>query len=243
MRRLGVAGVHDRIGAAELRHLVRRAVAGDAALHHGLLPFAGVTEAEVYRVLAERWGCAVEGSRVVIDAGASLRGAAGARARVLDVAGRGGSIAFATAAPAALLGFHVQLAALARSAGAVVMGSAVPRGLPVPGPGAARVVWVAGVAVPTDGRTLGGELGGGAAEEVLFHLGRADLVVADGALATAAVGAGIEVVAPADLDALVLGLAAARGLPVTVVPVRAGACPGAYERLLELAADGAAPHP
>lgn len=225
-----------RFGVAELRHLMRRLAAGDPEACAGLGPFAGLTGDELAGLLERVWGCRSDGATVGVDAARSLLGAARARERVLDVARRGGAVVFATAAPACLLGFHARLATLAREAGGRVVVDDGPHGVPVSGNGHRRIVWVAGVAVATDGRTLGGSVGRDAAAELLFHLARPDLVVGDGPFAAAAVRDGIETVVVADLDGMAFGVAAARGLPVTVVPVRLGACPGAYEELLDLAA-------
>jgi len=62
----------------------------------------------------------------------------------------------------------------------------------------------------------------------LFTVGRPSLAVADGVFAVAAIAAGLDTIAFADLDAPAPALAAARGRPVEVVTVASGRPPGAY---------------
>jgi hypothetical protein len=59
-------------------------------------------------------------------------------------------------------------------------------------------------------------------------VGRPEIVVADRGFAAAALGAGLETVAFADLDAAVLGVAARRDHPVRLVPLDERRPPEAY---------------
>ena len=93
--------------------------------------------------------------------------------------------------------------------------------------------WVDGVAVVTDGVSLLADLDGACADDWLFAVGRPDLVIADRGFAAAAVGAGLETIAFADVDAVILGVAARRDRPVRVIPVDEQRPPGAYEPLVE----------
>ncbi len=66
-------------------------------------------------------------------------------------------------------------------------------------------------------------------------------MIADRGFAGGALRAGIEVVALADLDAIALGVAASRGLPVTVVPVHERRPAPVYATLQTLLATPPAP--
>jgi hypothetical protein len=91
--------------------------------------------------------------------------------------------------------------------------------------------------VLTDGDALLADPGIEAFDELLFTVPYPDQVVADRGYAGGALRAGIEVVALADVDAIALGLAARRGLPVTMVPLqerRPAAAYAALETLLAL---------
>ena len=91
------------------------------------------------------------------------------------------------------------------------------------------------MAVVSDGESLFGGPGYGAAAELLFHLPPPDLVVADRAIAGGCLATGIETVAFAGFDAVALGVAGLRGEPVTLVPLADTRPPAAYEVLRGLA--------
>jgi hypothetical protein len=91
--------------------------------------------------------------------------------------------------------------------------------------------WIGGVAVLTDGDALLEDPGIEAFDELLFAVPYPDLVIADRGYAGGALRAGIEVVALADIDAIALGLAARRGLPVTMVPLQERRPAAAYRAL------------
>jgi hypothetical protein len=96
--------------------------------------------------------------------------------------------------------------------------------------------WIGGVAVLTDGDVLLADPGIEAFDELLFTVPYPDLVIADRGYAGGALRAGIEVVALADIDAIALGLAARRGLPVTMVPLHERRPASAYHALETLLA-------
>ena len=96
------------------------------------------------------------------------------------------------------------------------------------GPAGRRVRWIDRVAVLTDGAALLGDDSVEAATEWLFTLARPDLVVCDRTYAGVAAGAGLEVVAFADLDAVALAVAAWQGRALRIVPLDDRRPPGAY---------------
>jgi hypothetical protein len=225
-----LAGRHDRLGRAELESIMRRVVRADPGALLGLDRFAQVDVDEARAAAQDIWGWDPAANAVAIDPDRLLGAALAARSRVVDVARRGGRVLVATGRPASLLGIHQGFARLARRSGAHVLeadeaGPVAVAGRP------ARVWWVGGVAVLTDGADLLADLGTGAIEEVLFAVPHPDLVVADRGFAGGALRIGIEVVALAGLESVALGIAARRGQPVTVVPVHEHRPAAAYVAL------------
>jgi hypothetical protein len=229
-----VAGRHDRLGRTELHSVMRRVVSGDPVALLGLERFAGTEMDELRRVASDRWGWDADEPTVTIDPDRLLAAWSVARDRVVDVARRGGRILFATGRPASLLPLHQHVARIARASGGHVLDAGEAGPIAAAGRATARLWWVGGVAVLTDGDALLADPGIEAVDELLFTVPFPDLVVADRAFAGGALRAGIEVVALADLDALVLGLAASRGLPVTVVPLHERRPASAYRALESL---------
>jgi hypothetical protein len=230
-----VAGRHDRLGRAELHSVMRRVVGGDPVALLGLDRFDGVDLSELQATAGEVWGWDAHEPTVSIEPDLLLDGLLAARARVLDVARRGGRVLIATGRPASLLPLHQHFARLTRAVGGHLLDSGEAGPVRAGGRASVRLWWLGGVAVMTDGDALLSDPGIEAIDELLFTVPFPDLVVADRGYAGGALRAGIEVVALADLDALVLGLASARGLPVTVVPMnerRPASAYGALEPLL-----------
>jgi len=223
-----VAGPHARFGRAELGSIVTRLAAGHQAATLGL-DLGRVTREEAEAALGAIWGADDSSARVVIDGERTSVAATRAAERLAAVASRGGRVALATARPASLLACYCGLAAALTSAGARV----TDVGVFGPVTGNRSLWWVDAVAVVTDGVSLLADLDGACADDWLFAVGRPDLVVADRGFAAAAVGAGLETIAFADVDAVILGVAARRDRPVRVIPVDEQRPPGAYEPLVE----------
>jgi Phosphatase len=230
-----VAGAHSQLGRAEVAHAVARvaARAPDACLG---LDLGRVTRDEAWAAVVEGWGWAGDTPRAQIDPDRTLAGVERALERVRAVGARGGRVAVATGRPASLLPLATAFAAAARAAGAELL--ACEQFGPIGAGGGRLLWWQGGVAVVTDGETLLADDGLVAGPEWLFATGRPDLVVADRGFAGAALAAGHEAVALGDLDAVALGLAAARGLPVALLPLAERCPPAAYAPLLELVAAG-----
>ena len=218
-----VAGTHARLGRAEVSAVVTRLAAGHVDATLGL-DLGRVTREEADAALAAIWGTSTGGARVVIDPEHTIDAAAHASVRLAEVAARGGRIAFATGRPASLLAGYCSIVAALGATDARI----VDVGVFGPVAGSRSLWWVDSVAVVTDGASLLADDGGVCGDEWLFAVGRPDLVVADRGFAAAAVGAGLETIALADVDAVVLGVAARRQHPVRVVPVDEQRPPGAY---------------
>lgn len=213
---------------------MRRVVAGDRAALLGLERFEPVGPEELARVASDVWGWDSEPARVSIDPERLIAATAVARARVVDVARRGGRVAVATTRPASLLPLYRAVAALVVSSGGELLDAGAAGPFHCGARPAARLWWLDGVAAITDGDVLLADPGIEAVDELLFTLPRPDLVVGDRAFAGGALQSGIEVVAVADLDAVALGLAAYRGLPVTVVPMHERRPPSSYCAVVDL---------
>ncbi|HSO96209.1 MAG TPA: phosphatase [Acidimicrobiia bacterium] len=226
LRDAGVCGPHPRLGRGEVFAAARR-LAGDASALH--LAGDAVTAEEVRDAIAAAAG-PFNGSRAAIDPDRVLAAATRAGTRLGAVADTGRRIAFATAQPASLLPLYGALARASRAAGATVLE------LDHSGPytSGRSLWWHDDVAVAVGDGQLWAETHLAAGDEWLFAVGRPDLVVADGVFAVAAIGAGVETVAFADLDAPAPALAAHRGLPVEVVTVSGHRPPAAYHPVRDL---------
>ena len=221
-----IAGTHARLGRAEVQAVVTRLAAGHVDATLGL-DLGRVTREEATAALATIWGASGDGARVAIDPERTVAAAEHAAARLATVARRGGRVALATGRPASLLGVYSTIvAALARTDARVVDVGAFG-----PVAGGRSLWWVGSVATVTDGASLLADDGTVCGDEWLFAVGRPELVIADRGFAAAAIGAGLETIALADLDAVVLGVAARREHPVRVVPVDDQRPPGAYDLL------------
>jgi Phosphatase len=229
-----IAGRHDRLGRSELLSVMRRVISGEPMAMLGLDRFSGVDLDELRGVASEVWGWDADEMAVSLDPDRLLAGMLAARERVLDVARRRGRILVATGRPASLLPLYQEFARLAARAGAHLLDAGEAG--PLPGRRSLSLWWLGGVAALTDGNALLADPGVDAIEELLFTVPNPDLVIADRGYAGGALRAGIEVVAPADLDAIALGVAARRGLPVTVVPLHERRPAPAYATLQALLA-------
>ncbi|MFM8303445.1 MAG: phosphatase [Actinomycetota bacterium] len=211
-----VTGAHLRLGREGVGQAVRALVRGDPHARLGCDGLDGCTADEVRAALAKTHGWDPAPRRAAIDPDATLTALAAAADRLRAAASGGARVAVATSRPASLLGLAQWVAGEVAGLGATVLASTTA---PVEGLGRRSLWWVGDVAVVTDGRSLLAHDGVPGGDDWLFAVGRPDLVAADRCFAGAALRAGVETIAWADLDAPALALAAARGRPVLVVPV------------------------
>ncbi len=245
-----LAGRHELFGFAETQSLIRRVVAGTPEALLGMDRFIDLTDGVVEATARHIWGWRARDAAAWTDPHCTIAGMRAALVRILDVSRRGGVIAFATGRPASLLPLYADLARLAASQGAEIFGghefdapkysSPEPLALAsatfsVAGNPRARLVWQNGVALVESGGNLISDTAMRAADALFAGSETPDLVVADRGFAGTAIELGSEVVAFADLDAIALGVAAARGLPVTIVPVQEQRPPHCYRVLSTLA--------
>jgi hypothetical protein len=231
-----VAGRSAQFGRDEVLAVARRVVRGDPRALLGCVRFEELTVEQVHDAVAHVYGWDGTGARASISAARTVDAFESAAARVLEVAGQGGRIAFATSAPASLFVVLRALADAASRAGGCVFDAVESSPVGDRGPGSVRLRWIDRVAMASDGRALldGRASNEQAADELLFAAGPLDLVVADRWYAGRALAGGLEVVAFAGLDALALAVAAWRGMAVRVVPVDESRPPASYAPLLDL---------
>lgn len=235
LKRNRVSGcAHPRLGRDEVRSLARRVVAADPRLVHGL-DLDGAALEDVYAALARRWGCTLDDPRARLDVDRTIAQLDRAVTRIAEIATVGGRVIFATSRPGSLLPLHLALAREAEARGARVLREREVNGVRAAGRPDRSIWWVEGIATLTDGASLLAHDDADVWQEIDFAVGRAELVVTDGALAAGALAARFEVVALADVDLMALGVAADRAAPVTIVPVVASRPAWCYQPLLTLA--------
>jgi len=219
-----IAGPHSHFGRDAVKASIRALVGGDRRARLGCDGLEGCSPDEVRDALASTHGWDPNAARAAIDPECTLAAIEAAGIRIAEAAQAGARIAVATARPASLLGLAQFVATEAMVLGGRVL---VSDRAAIDGTAGRELWWIGGVAVLTDGTAL--LASDGAGDDWLFAVGRPDLVVADRAYAGAALRAGCEVVAWADLDAPALSLAAARGRRVLVVPLDERRPAAAYE--------------
>jgi hypothetical protein len=226
-------------------HTIPQSRAMDFAASHGLLhgvpsftpAIVGVERAagnDPSVAVAAVTGCSPDSDRTIgggyIAPTATLRGLEDATRRILEVANRGGRFLVATGHPGSLLLFCMELARLIRSWGGEVAEPA--HGIWVP-PNL-TLDYMAGVAVTSDGRGLPQTHDSRAMELMLEEAESVDLVVGDHGYASAAIDAGIPVVALMDDNDPVLAMAVRLGADVTIIPADDNLPPSCYLPLTEL---------
>lgn len=228
-----ITGPHTRLSRDAVRHAARALVNGDPRARLGCDALDGCTPDEVRDALVASHGWDPTSARAAIDPDCTLAGARAAAGRIAAAKAAGARVALATSRPASLLGL-TQWIADDLADGATILESDRAT---IDGASGREVWWIGGVAVITDGAALLGVDGVSGADDWLFAVGRPDVVVADRGFAGAALRAGCEVIAWADLDAPALALAAARGRPVVVVPVNEQRPSAAYAALAHVVLD------
>jgi hypothetical protein len=215
--------------------MMRRLRDGERSMLWGMEAFTGLELDEILDVARDQWGWRENDQKVAISPDHTRAALARALHLIDDVAGRGGRIAFATGRPASMLGLYQRLVERARAGGAEILVEQQSSEFRSDGRSGRRLWWYDGVAVVTDGEHLLAQTGVEAADEFLFWLPRPQLVVADVGFAAGAIRDGIETIAFADLDAIALGVAGARGGRVVVVPLDISRPPYGYRLALEWA--------
>jgi hypothetical protein len=229
--RAKVAGAGGPPGRTELRASVEHMAAGDRRALGELAPMKGVSAVDAWAAVTAAFGASPE--QPFVDPAHTLAAAARAATRVREVAAGHGTVAFACAAPASLLGVLAALARVARAAGAGVADVDEVGPFRADGRSARFLRQIEGVALLTDRRALLPAVSGDAAREWTFALGRPALVAADGPFAEVAWEAGLDVIAFAGLDRPALAVAAARHDRCLLVPLRTDRPAAAYRPVVD----------
>jgi len=180
----------------------------------------------------EVYGCDPTQPKVFIDDELFMIALDEAFARIADVATNGGNIIFATSRPSSMLPFMIQLASLAHNAGANVLDlfSNTTPGL-VDGRAHRRLTWCGGVGVVCGEGSLLSTNDTKIGEDLLFHLSRPDLVVADHVFAGAALTNGYPTVAFTGFESLAVAIASVPEQQCISVPIALSQPSNNYEIL------------
>lgn len=233
---LGVAGSHGGWTESQIRERIRAVVAGDRRALGGVEPLYGATTEDVVAAMADVWGWSHRQVTASINPAATLDAFETLLARLLEVAGAGGTVALATGRPASLLPLYTALARLARSQGAKVVDEHDTAAFVSDGRAGRFLRWIDGVAVLTDGESLLASQGVEAGEDWVFRVGKSDLWVADHGFAATALRVGGRIAAFVDFDTLALAVASTRLRPeqAVIVPLDDQRSPLAYRVLIDL---------
>lgn len=140
--------------------------------------------------------------------------------KISEAALRGARIIFACSRPSATLPLFIELARLSTLAGAKVLDSFDnTSSFVADGRKGRSLTWSGHVGVMTDGGSLLSTDDSTAAEDLLFHLPRPDLVVADHIFAGAALTAGFPTVAFTGLESLAVAVASVPEKHCLAVPM------------------------
>lgn len=128
--------------------------------------------------------------------------------RISEAAHKGAKIIFASSRPSATLPLMIELAKLSENAGAKILQSFDnTSSFIADGRKGRNFTWIGSVAVLSDGQSLLSTDDAKAADDLLFHLPRPDIVVADHIFAGAALTGGFSTIAFAGLESLAVAIA------------------------------------
>ena len=180
----------------------------------------------------EVYGCDPIQPKVFIDDELFMIALDEAFARISDVARNGGNIIFATSRPNAMLPFMIQLASLADNAGGNVLDLFSNTSPTIIDGRAGRcLTWCAGVGVVSGEGSLLSTNDVKIGDDLLFHLSRPDLVVADHIFAGAALTNGYPTVAFTGFESLAVAVASVPEQQCTSVPISLSLPSNHYEIL------------
>lgn len=139
---------------------------------------------------------------------------------ISDAASKGAKMIFATSRPAAMLPLFIELARLARESGAQILESFDnTSSLIADGRKGRHFTWCGSVAVLSDGESLLSTNDAKAADDLLFHLPRPDLVISDHIIAGASLTNAYKTVAFAGLNSLAVAIASIPEKSCLTVPM------------------------
>jgi hypothetical protein len=141
-------------------------------------------------------------------------------ARIAESAMHGARIIFACSRPSATLPLFIELAKLSKDAGANILESFDNTSSFISdGRKGRRFTWSGSVAVVTDSESLLSCNDAKAADDLLFHLPRPDLVVADHIFAGAALTSGLPTIAFTGIESLAVSVASVPEAQCLAIPI------------------------
>jgi hypothetical protein len=211
---LSINEFRDRVGQLARRHRdATMGINGKYLLH-------ALDAGDIEDCAAEIFGIDPTGTKVAIDPELTSIALEEAFEKISEAARSGAKIIFASSRPAATMPLFIELARLSASVGAEVLDS-FDNSSPFIADGrkGRMLTWCSGVAVVSDGSSLLATDDAVAAEDLLFHLPRPDLVVADHIFAGAALTNGFPTVAFAGLNSLAVAVASLPEKHCLAVPI------------------------
>ncbi len=209
--KMGLAGKKTSISTQVLRdsvgQLARRnpestmGITGKYLLH-------ALDAGSVEECASEVFGLDTSRPNIEIDPELSMIAIDEACERISQAAKKGARIIFASSRPASTLPMFIEISRLCSEAGAKILESFDnTSSFIADGRKGRKITWIGSVAVMSDGESLLSTNDAKAADDLLFHLPRPDLVVADHIFAGAALTAGFPTVAFTGLDSLAVAVA------------------------------------
>lgn len=214
----------DRVGQLARRHSgATMGINGKYLLH-------ALDAGDIENCAVEVFGVDPTQPKVFIDPELTSIALDEALEKIAESARSGASMIFASSRPASTMPFMIELARLSKEAGARILESFDNTSeFIVDGRRGRSLTWCSSVAVVSDGGSLLATDDAKAADDLLFHLPRPDLVVADHIFAGAALTNGYPTIAFAGLDSLAVAVASLPERHCLTVPMNLDQACSHYE--------------
>lgn len=223
IKKLGLAGSRTGISTSAFRDSV-----GQLARRHkdatlGINPkylLHALDSGEIENCAKEVYGIETKKSKVAIDPELTTIAFQEMFEKLLEASLGGAKIIFASSRPASTMPLFIDLASLCSNAGAEILDSfSNTSSFIVDGRKDRQLTWVSSVGVVTHEGSLLSTNDANIADELIFHLPRPDLVVADHVFAGAALTNGFPTIALAGLESLAVAVASLPEQNCLAVPV------------------------
>jgi hypothetical protein len=218
----------DDVGQLARRHRdATMGISGKYLLH-------ALDSGDIEKAAAEVFGIDTTQARVSIDPELTMIAIDEAFDRLSEASHQGARMIFATSRPASMLPLMIELAKLARETGAQVLDSFDNSGKFIAdGRKDRHLTWCSSVGVVTDGTSLLATNDANSGEDLLFHLPRPDIVIADHIFAGAALTSGYATIAFTGLESLAVAVASVPESQCLSVPISLSAPSSHYEVVAE----------
>ncbi len=223
LNKMGISGKRTSISTQVFREsigqLARRNPASTMGISGKFLLHA-LDSGSIEECAEEVYGIDSSLASVHIDADLTMIALDEAFDRISKAARQGAKIIFASSRPAATLPLLIEIARLSENIGATILQSFDDTSSFIAdGRKGRHFSWSGGVAVMSDGESILASNDAKAADNLLFHLPRPDLVVADHIFAGAAITGGYPTIAFAGLESLAVGVASVPENQCLAVPI------------------------